>query len=98
MNWAKHSSEMGDWLHRPGWQTQGDKIIVLDMDEIGSSFCAPAIHLCSTGEVGINAAATLMRGQMGLRLFCPIKHGVVQKLTGSGIACITGNGTVIGRT
>ena len=44
----------------------------------------------------IEAAATLMRGQMGLRLFLSNQNTVfMQKLVGKGIACITGNGTVI---
>ena len=76
---------------------EGDKVIVLDMDELGGEFlCARDSYLCSTGEVDINAATTLMRGQMGLRLLLSNKNTVfMQKLTGSGIACITGNGTVI---
>jgi|TARA_B110000240_G_scaffold192487_1_gene236724 uncharacterized protein (AIM24 family) len=37
-----------------------------------------------------------MRGQMGLRLFLSNQNTIfMQKLTGTGIACISGNGTVI---
>lgn len=76
---------------------EGDKIIVLDLDELGGEFlCARDSYLCSRGQVDINAAATLTRGQMGLRLFLSNQNTVfMQKLTGTGIACITGNGTVI---
>ena len=76
---------------------EGDKIIVLDLSEMGGEFlCARDSYLCSKGEVDIGAASTFMRGQMGLRLFLSNQNTIfMQKLSGSGIACISGNGTVI---
>ena len=76
---------------------EGDKIIVLDMDQLGNEFlCARDSYLCSKGTVEIGAASTLMQGQMGLRLFLSNQNTVfMQKLSGSGVACISGNGTVI---
>lgn len=76
---------------------EGDKIIVLDLSEMGGEFlCARDSYLCSKGEVDIGAASTFMRGQMGLRLFLSNQNTIfMQKLTGTGIACISGNGTVI---
>ena len=76
---------------------EGDKIIVLDMAEMGGEFlCARDSYLCSKGDVDIGAASTFMRGQMGLRLFLSNQNTIfMQKLTGNGIACISGNGTVV---
>ena len=76
---------------------EGDKIIVLDLDQMGGEFlCARDSYLCSKGAVDIGAASTFLRGQMGLRLFLSNQNTIfMQKLTGSGIACISGNGTVV---
>jgi len=76
---------------------EGDKIIVLDLQDIGGEFlCARDAYMCSTGIVNIEPATSLTRGQMGLRLFLSSQNTfIMQKLTGSGIACISGNGTVI---
>jgi uncharacterized protein (TIGR00266 family) len=76
---------------------EGDKIIVLDLSQMGGEFlCARDSYLCSKGDVDIGAASTFMRGQMGLRLFLSNQNTIfMQKLTGTGIACISGNGTVI---
>lgn len=96
-NFKNISSEGKDGYIALAGKREGDKVIVLDLDELGGEFlCARDSYLCSRGEVDINAAATLTRGQMGLRLFLSNQNTVfMQKLTGSGIACITGNGTVI---
>jgi len=76
---------------------EGDKIIVLDLSQMGGEFlCARDSYLCSKGEVEIGAASTFMRGQMGLRLFLSNQNTIfMQKLSGTGIACISGNGTVV---
>jgi uncharacterized protein (AIM24 family) len=98
-NFKNISSEGKDGYIALAGKREGDKIIVLDLGDpsLGGEFlCARDSYLCSTGDVDITAAATLMRGQMGLRLFLSNQNTVfMQKLTGSGIACITGNGTVI---
>lgn len=76
---------------------EGDKIIVLDLDAFGGEIlCARDSYLCSKGDVSIDAASTLTRGQMGIRLFLSNQNTIfMQKLSGSGLACISGNGTVI---
>ena len=59
-------------------------------------FCARDSYLCSKGDVSIDAASTLTRGQMGIRLFLSNQNTIfMQKLSGHGLACISGNGTVI---
>ena len=54
---------------------EGDKIIVLDLAEMGGEFlCARDSYLCSKGDVDIGAASTFMRGQMGLRVPVQPEH------------------------
>jgi uncharacterized protein (TIGR00266 family) len=76
---------------------EGDKIIVLDLERFGGEIlCARDSYLCSKGQVSIDAATTFTRGQMGLRLFLSNQNTIfMQKLSGTGLACISGNGTVI---
>ena len=96
-NFKNISSENKEGYIALAGKREGDKVVVLDLEQMGGEFlCARDSYLCSKGKVDINAAATLTRGQMGLRLFLSNQNTVfMQKLTGTGIACITGNGTVI---
>lgn len=96
-NFKNISSDGKDGYIALAGKREGDKVIVLDLAALGGEFlCARDSFMCSRGDVDINAAATLMRGQMGLRLFLSSQNTVfMQKLSGTGVACITGNGTVI---
>ena len=96
-NFKNISKESRDGYIALAGRREGDKIIVLDLSQMGGEFlCARDSYLCSKGDVDIGAASTFMRGQMGLRLFLSNQNTIfMQKLTGTGIACISGNGTVI---
>jgi len=80
-------------------QDVGDKIVVLDMKDLGGEFvCARDSYLGSTGEISVSAAPTVARGQMALRLLLSRTQAFfMQKLEGTGVVAITGNGTVIRR-